>query len=139
MPLLEGETMSKRCDTCRWWDNTAYLEVRDSPNMEKGQYGDCMAPVPLLFGRVYEEGQDCLRAETDATKCQCFEVRSVVKGLLAKCDPCMLPESYKAYKALAQKLANALMVTRDSLASEGFGCDADVVLLEARAAGLEVS
>jgi hypothetical protein len=42
------------------------------------------------------------------------------------------------YKALAQKLVNALVVTRDALASEGYGCDADVVLKEAKELGLEV-
>jgi hypothetical protein len=102
--------MSKRCGNCRWWDNEPYLEVRDSPAGGKGQYGDCMAPVPLLFGRVYESGQDCMRAGTDAEKCQCYEEKSIsgIKRLLARCDPCMLPESYKAYKALSQELATAL-------------------------------
>jgi hypothetical protein len=139
--MLEGETMSKRCDTCRWWDNEPYLEIRAAPNQEPGLYGDCEAPLPISLNKSRDAttAYEPIQGDTNAEKCHCFEVRSVVKGLLAKCDPCMLPESYKAYKALAQKLANALMVTRDSLASEGFGCDADVVLLEARAAGLEVS
>ena len=66
---------ARRCDTCRWWDNEPYREIRDAPNQEKGRYGDCLAPVPLLFGRVYEWGQDALRAETDAERCQCWEDR----------------------------------------------------------------
>ena len=65
----------KTCDNCKWWDNTPYLEIRDAPNQEKGQYGDCLAPVPLLFGSVYESGQDCVRAETNADKCQCWKDR----------------------------------------------------------------
>ncbi len=74
MPMLEGETMSKRCDNCRWWDNEPDREIRAAPNQEPGRYGDCSVPLPIsLSVHRYATVADApIQGDTNAEKCQCF-------------------------------------------------------------------
>ncbi len=78
--MLEGETMSKRCDNCRWWDNTPYLEIRDTPNQERGLYGDCEAPLPICLNKCRDDttAYEPITGDTNAEKCQCFAGRGVI-------------------------------------------------------------
>jgi hypothetical protein len=65
----------KRCDRCRWWDNTPYLEIRGAPNQEQGLYGDCSVPLPISLSvyRYATTADEPIQGDTNAEKCPCWK------------------------------------------------------------------
>lgn len=80
MPLREGETMSKRCDNCRWWDNEPWRDMRVQPQQEPGLYGECVAPIPISLSesKYAMVAEAPIEGDTNAEQCQLYAARELI-------------------------------------------------------------